>query len=517
MNNPLILTFDVGTQSTRAMLVNKKGDIVDCKQIKYEEPYFSKDIDFAEQKPSFYYECMADVSKKLIKANPKLVKNIKAVTLTVIRDTVLCLDENNKPLRDVIIWLDKREASNDIKFGFFKGLAFRLTNTYEVVKAQTKQSICNWIMEHEPLIWEKTNKYVMLPTYLNYLLTDNLIDSDANQIGHMPFDFKNKCWAKEGGLTRFMFDVPMSKLCDLCKPGDTIGTITKKAHKDTLIPEGLPLIATGSDKGCETLGLSVIDMTKAAVSFGTTTTVQLMTDKYFEPQTNCPSYPAVKKDAWNPEIQIYSGFWMVTWFIKQFCKEEELLAKKRKSVTEAVLQDALREVPPGANGLVLQPYWTPGVSNPMAKGAIIGFNESITKKHIYRAIIEGLDFELYRGLKKMEKRGHTQIKEIRVGGGGSRGDEICQTLSDVMGLPVRRIQTHETCGIGASMIAFVALNEFNDLEEACSSMVRIKDEFMPNSKNHELYMKIYDDVYSKMYKPLEPLYIKIRKIMKGNR
>jgi len=519
MSKPLILTFDVGTQSARAMLVDKEGNILDCKQIKYEIPYFSKEVDYAEQKPSFYYDCISKVSRDLLSSdwNKELIKDIKAVTLTVIRDTVLCLDKDYKPLRDCILWLDKREASNDIKFGAAKGLAFKATKTFEVVKAQTKQSKCNWIMENEPEIWEKTYKYVMLPTYLNYLLTGKLIDSDANQIGHVPFDYKNKCWAKEGGLTRFMFDIPMDKLCDLCRPGDTIGTITKEAHEKTLIPEGLPLIATGSDKGCETLGLSVNDLSKAAVSFGTTSTVQMMSDRYFEPQMNCPAYPAVKKDSWNPEYQIYSGFWMVTWFIKQFCKEEIMISKEKGTIPEVILEDALKQIPPGANGLVLQPYWTAGVANPMAKGAIIGFNESITKKHIYRAIIEGLDLALYEGLKRMEKRGNTEIKEIFVGGGGSSSNMICQTLADVMGLPVKRIQTHEACGIGASMIAFVALNEFKSFDEAVSSMTRVKDEFKPNMKNHELYMNIYNDVYSKMYRHLEPLYIRIRNIMKGSK
>ena len=110
MTDPLVLTFDIGTQSARAVLVNKKGDIVAVKQKKYSEPYYSKNPGWAEQRPDFYYEKMCEAAKELCNANADKLQQIIAVTITCIRDTVVCLDKERKPVRDAILWLDKRIA-----------------------------------------------------------------------------------------------------------------------------------------------------------------------------------------------------------------------------------------------------------------------------------------------------------------------------------------------------------------------------------------------------------------------
>lgn len=510
--NPLILTFDVGTQSTRAMLVNKNGQIENTCQTVYETQYFSKKNGWAEQSPDFYFDNICKVAKELCDENKDKLSRVIAVTLTVIRDTVLCLDKDNKPLRDIILWLDERTAKNDEPYPPFKKLIFKLVKMEETVKNQARNSPCNWIMENEPDVWKKTAKYVMLPTYLNYKLTGRLCDSAANMIGHIPFDYKKREWMGKGGLTREVANIPDDRLCELVPSGEVIGKISKEVCELTGIPEGLELIATGSDKGCETLGLSVLGDGKAAVSFGTTATVQMTVKDYFEPQQFLPSYPAVPNDMYNPEFQVYRGYWMVSWFIKEFAAEEKKEAEEKGWSVERVLDSYLDSVPVGCDGLVLQPYWTPGISNPLAKGAMIGFSDVHTRHHFYRAIIEGIDFALLDGLKMMEKRSGKKVEEIFVGGGGSKSAPICQILSDVMGLPVKCIQTHEACGLGSSMVAFVAKGEFKDYFEASKSMVQVSKVFEPNMKNHELYMNIYDSVYSKMYGKLEPLYKRIRKI-----
>ena len=122
------------------------------------------------------------------------------------------------------------------------------------------------------------------------------------------------------------------------------------------------------------------------------------------------------------------------------------------------------------------------------------------------------DLALYDGLKMMEKRSGKQVKELFVGGGGSKSAPVCRILANVMGLPVKCIQTHEACGLGSSMGAFFAKGEFRDYPEAVKSMVQVSKVFEPDMKEHALYEEIYNSVYSKMYGKLEPLYKKIRKI-----
>ena len=80
----------------------------------------------------------------------------------------------------------------------------------------------------------------------------------------------------------------------------------------------------------------------------------------------------------------------------------------------------------------------------------------------------------------------------------------------MFGLPVRRIQTNEASCLGAAMCAFVSLGEFADYPSAIESMVHRKDVFEPDRQQHELYAKIYHDVYKKYYKTLRPLHKRLR-------
>ncbi len=498
MRDSLVLTFDIGTQSARCLLVKPDGSFADMEQKRYEQPYFSRQPGWAEQAPDFYFETIAALSKALLQRNKDSVGSITAVTITCIRDTVLCLDKNMQPLRDIILWLDKRRAHYRKAFPFVKNVLFHLVGMGETVRNIYRVTAANWIMQNEPELWEKTDKYVLLPTYLNYRLTGNLTDSTANMIGHIPFDYKKRKWQGPNDLSRCVSDVPAEKLCALVPSGATIGTITPEASELTGIPAGLPLIATGSDKGCETLGLSVIHDDRAAISFGTTATLQMAVKEYFEPQKFMPAYPAVPNDMYNPEFEVFRGFWMLSWFIDQFGAADKAEAEKQGISTEQLLDERIKDIAPGCGGLLLQPFWTAGITNPNEKGVIVGFADYHTRYHLYRAIIEGICMELYRGLQVMQKRSGKTIKELFVGGGGAKSDIVCQITADLFGLPVKRIQTHEASAIGSSMAAFVALGTFRDYDDAIAHMVQQKDTFEPNADHHAVYM----DYYHKVYHPL---------------
>ncbi len=511
MSIPLVLTFDIGTQSARAILVNPSGDIVLKAQKRFNPPYFSKNPNWAEQRPDFYWDAICEVSLALKDRAGDLWNDIIAVTSTTIRDSSICVDKNGKPLRDMILWLDKRETSGKIPLPKSREAAFRAVGMREAVELQRKVAACNWIMEYEPEIWAKTHKFIFLSGYITFKLSGKLVDSTANMIGHIPFDYKTQTWQETSNIARCLFDIEPEKLIDLVDPGDLIGGISEEAALRTGIPVGLPIYATGSDKGCETLGLSVTTPGKAAISFGTTATIQIATEDYVEPLKFMPAYPAVIKGIYNPEIQIYRGYWLISWFKNEFAHKEVEQAAKLGVAPEELLNARLREVPAGCEGLMLQPYFTPGVAMPKAKGSVIGFSDVHTRIHIYRAIIEGLNYALMDGMYNLEKRNKTKIDTIYLGGGGSQSDEICQITANMFGLPVYRIQTYEACGLGSSIVAFVSHGIFKDYDEALESMVHIKDVFSPDMKEHEIYDDLYSDIFRKVYKKLEPLYKKYKK------
>ena len=504
--NPLVLTIDLGTQSVRAMLVDKDGNILHKTQYRYEKPYYSLSPGRAEQKPNVYWEAVCYVTNRLRHDARAIWNDIIAVTVTTIRDTCLCVDKNGKPLRDFILWLDKRQCEVKKNLPFLNSALFSISGMKETANLQRRVSACNWIMENEREIWNKTHKFIFISGYLAFMLTGRLVDSVANMIGHIPFNPKTRAWMNKNELSRCIFNVENEKLIELLEPGETLGRITAEAASATGIPKGLPLIATGSDKGCETLGLSCLRPDSAAIGLGTTATIQFTVDKYMEPLPFIPAYPAVLKGHYNPEVQVYRGYWLISWFKKEFALKEIEQAEKLGTTPEALLDIMLKKIPAGCEGLVFQPYFTPGVIMPKARGAIIGFSDVHTRAHIYRAIVEGINFALMDGLYTMQKRGRVDIQKLFIAGGGSQSDAICQIAASMFGLPAYRIQTYEATGLGSSIVAFAAMGVYADAYKAAAKMVHIKDEFLPNKKEHETYQFLYDEIFSRIFGKLLPLY-----------
>jgi sugar (pentulose or hexulose) kinase len=508
---PLILTFDIGTQSARALLVGTDGGIAAKAQKVFERPYYSLRPGWAEQKADFYWDAVCETSLALKQKAPEDWGRVIAVTCTTIRDTALCLDKDNNPLRDAILWLDQRETADE-DMGPIPAagrLAFRMVRKLETVELQRRMSACNWIIKYEPEIWAKTHKFVFLPAWLTAKLSGRLVDSIANMVGHVPFDVKIRTWMKKSDLRRCIFLLEDDKLPELVEPGAKVGAITREAAERTGIPEGTPFIATGPDKGCETLGLSCTGPERAALSFGTTATVEITTDKYIEALPLIPPYPAVLVGAYNPEVEIFRGYWLISWFKKEFCAKELEEAKRLNVSAEELLNERLHDIPPGCEGLILQPYFTPGADMPHARGAMIGFSDVHTRIHIYRAIVEGINFSLIEGLRAIEKQSKLKVKQLYVAGGGSQSREICQITANMFGLPLYRTQTHEVSGMGSALIGFVAMDMFSSYAEAVESMVHVRDEFLPDMEEHKIYDALYEHAYCKVFERLAPLYKEI--------
>ena len=513
MKDHIVLIFDVGTQSSRALLINDHGEILGKCQVKHDPPYVSPRPDWAERDPDQYYRDICACSRGLKEQYPDLFSRIMAASITTIRDTVVCVDREGKPLRPAILWLDKRMAEGRPKMSQMVRMMLKAVGMEETADLQFQKSHCNWIRQNEPEIWEKTDKYLLLSGYLIYCLTGEMVDAAASMVGHIPFDSKTRTWQKTGALTRPVFDVEESKLCRIAESGEVLGTITEQAAADSGLPAGLPLIASGSDKACEILGLGCITKEKAAIGLGTTATVTFTLHQYLEPERFIPPYDSIMEGYFTPEIEIFRGYWLISWFKKEFAEKEVAQAMREGGSAEELLNQRLKEIPAGCDGLLMQPYFTPNVTMPAAKGAMIGFSDVHTRIHIYRAIIEGINFALMDGMRLMERRAGHRFREIRLGGGGSQGDEICQITADMFGIPAVRTQTYEVAGIGCAMAAFVGLGVFSDYWQAVEAMVRTSDVFEPDPGQHEIYEKLYENVFKKIYGRLEDLYQELGKII----
>ena len=507
----VLLSIDCGTQSLRAILFSPTGGLLTKAKTEY-EPYLSAEPGRAEQDPEIFWKSLCDTCRDLRQKEPDLFRKIVGMGITSQRNSMVNVDEDGNPLRPVITWLDQRKAKKVYSPRGIMNLVYHVIGMSEAIVKAQMDGKCNWIRQYQPDIWLKTHKYLQVSGFLNFRLTGNFADSIACQIGHIPFNYKKMRWGTKRDLTSKLFPIESAKLPEVVRPGDTIGTITARASEQTGIPEGIPVIACGSDKGCETIGMGVVNETMASLSFGTTATVQTTSRRYFEPLRFMPAYPAPIPGHYNPEVEIFRGFWMITWFKNEFAYQEILEAKEKGVVPEVILNRLLTQVPPGSMGLMLQPYWGPGLKHPAAKGAMIGFGDIHTKAHVYRAMIEGLAYALLDGLHKIERAGKFKTERVAVSGGASRSDEICHITADIFDLPLVRGKTHETSGLGAAIVTSVGLGIHPSFQAAIEKMVQYNSVFEPNPKNVALYRSLYHRVYQKIYKSLKSLYREIREI-----
>ncbi|NDJ34986.1 MAG: carbohydrate kinase [Chloroflexi bacterium] len=514
MSRDIILAIDNGTQSVRALLFDPQGTLLDRVQV-HVEPYVSPNPGWAEQDTEVYWEALCQACQKLWAQTDIPRDALAGVALTTMRGTVVNIDAAGKVLRPAIIWLDQRRAQVRGRIKGPWGLLFSLLGLQETAAYVQAEAEANWIAQNEPDIWGRTDKYVFLSGWLTMKLTGRIADSIGCQAGYVPFDYKAQEWSKPNDWKwQAVHSLQREMLPDLVPPTETLGTITPQASEATGIPAGLPLIAAAGDKACEIIGSGALTPEIACLSYGTTASVSTTFDNYMEVIPLIPPFPAAVPGAYSPEITVYRGFWMVRWFKQEFGLMERIMAEEHGVEVEALFDEMVHSVAPGSMGLVLQPFWSPGIRypGPEAKGAIIGWGDVHTRAHLYRAIIEGLAYALREGKERIEKRGKVRMRELRIAGGGSQSDAAMQIAADVFGMPASRPHTYEASGLGAAIDAAVGLGLHTDFPTAVAAMTRTGRTFEPVPENHALYEGLYHGVYRKMYDSLRPLYESIRRV-----
>ncbi len=503
MTEDLILAIDNGTQSIRALAFNRHGALVDKAQVALDD-YTHPHPGWMEHDAEAFYTALCRVCQQLWRQNRVKPEQIKAVVPTTQRATVINLDSNGTPLRPAIIWPDQRLAEVRSKRPLIWRILFRLLGLKPTIDALEQACEINWIAQNEPDVWTNTAHFLLLSGYLNYKLTGEIADSIGNQVGYIPFDYKTQDWCKDSDWKWSCMPVRRDQLPRLVQTGARLGRVTQNCASETGIPFETPVIAGAADKACEVLGSGCVDPSVGSISCGTTATINVTHHTYLEPRPFIPPYPAAMPGVFNLEIQIFRGFWMVNWLKSVFGLSKDASPTSKETAIEAYLTATA----PGAEGLVLQPYWNPGLGEPgpEARGSIIGFTDAHTKAHIYRALIEGLAFGLREGKELLEKRGKQPLLYCRVAGGGSQSDGVMQILADVLNIPCERPSTYEASGLGAAILGAVALQMHPTIAEACEQMTGTGERFAPIKVNVQRYDQLYHRVYQRQYRRLKPLF-----------
>ena len=231
---PIVLTVDIGTQSLRAVLVDTEGNLLNMVQDRFEKPYFSPQPNWAEQRADFYWERLCKACRKLRDESGELWQRLKGVSVTTIRDSIICLDKKGIPLRSMILWLDKRKTEHKKKLPLLDRLIYLVAGMKKPNKMIREISAVNWIREYSQNLG-KTENCTSFPYTI--LLCGKLIDSTAGVMSPCPTTIKRRWMKRE--LNYVLFPVEPEAL-RLVEPGDILGEISQ-----TPLPRrhtaGLPL------------------------------------------------------------------------------------------------------------------------------------------------------------------------------------------------------------------------------------------------------------------------------------
>ncbi|NND00242.1 MAG: carbohydrate kinase [Gammaproteobacteria bacterium] len=507
-DEPLFLAIDFGTQSVRAIVFDLHGASLVRAAVPIPAPR-SPEKGWAEQDAEKLWQWLCEACRK---ASSELddATRIKAVAVTTMRATVIPVDASGDALRPAILWPDQRRTKSAPPIGGLNGLLLRIAGVSNTIRFFQSEAEANWLAIHEPDLWHKTSRFLLLSGYFNFRLTGEYRDSASSQIAFVPFDFRRKRWAsKNSWKWQALPWLRREQLPELVMPGDTTGSITTKAAAETGLVAGTPVIAAAADKACEVLGAGGGHRGTACLSYGTAATVNVSCNRYREIAPFIPPYPAAQPDRWNLEKQVSQGFWLVDWFKKEFGQPELEQARSQSVSTESLLDQLLDASAPGAGGLMSQPFWAPGLRSPgpEARGAIIGLNPSSNRADIYRALLEGILYALRQGLEQIGKRlGASEIDNITVTGGGAGSDAVMQLTANIFGRPVSRAAASEASALGSAINAAVGLGYFADYKEAIEAMTLPGQLFNPDPELSQQYETLYQNLYLPLYSNLKPIF-----------
>ena len=502
----LILAIDFGTQSVRALAYSQSGECTAKHQLPIDQ-YQHPEPDWTEHDVEGFWTLLTACCRGLW-AHGVDPAEIAAVVVTTQRATVINLDEMGRPLRPAIIWTDQRRAPPRGRLPWLWRMLFGLLRIRPIVENLEAEAEANWTERHQPELLARTAHFLLLSGYLNYRLTGEIKDSAGSQVGYVPFDFKKQNWCADSDWKWHSMAIKRYMLPTLVSVGETLGAVTAEAAGATGLPEGVPVIAGAADKACEVLGVGALEAGIASVSCGTTATINTTRSQYVEVVPFMPAYPASLPEHFNTEIQVFRGFWMVSWFLEQFGDAERRQAAERGVPAETLLDELLVQTEPGAGGLVLQPFWNPvsGETGPEGRGSIVGFKDFHTRAHVYRALVEGLAFALRSGKERIERRTKTPVSCIRLSGGGAQSDQVAQIVADVLNLPVERFDDCEASGRGAAMVGAAAMGWYPSIAAAGEAMVGETHRITPDPRAAKRYETLYDGQYRPLYGKLKSLF-----------
>lgn len=490
-----VIGVDSGTSSTRAILFDTEGEALAEGRQAYD--VLRPQPGWVEQKAQWWWDALVGSIRKLLENCSVKPSEIQSLAITHQRITAVPVDKSMEPIRNAILWNDIRCSEQNEwalekvgrrqiyqRTGYNPGI-------WTVYKAM-------WLRDHEPDVYDRMDKFLLVQDYLTYKLTGELVTTSSAAVMTGCLDVAHRHQWAEDILSEFGISSDIW-LKTILPGGQIAGKITALAAQATGLPEGLPVVTAAGDQPCGVVGVGVIQPSMLGVNGGTSCSMETCTKQLpLDPDANY-FIEISPMGTYFPENSIYSGgSSLMNWMSTTFSHGAETEGVENWEAFYNMADDA----PPGNWGLMLIPYFS-GATAPYwdldARGVMFGFLMDHSRAHMVRAVMEGLAYETRRQMGFMEKGTGIPISEVRMYGGSARSDLWNQVFSDILGIKLCTTRTVETTALGAAICAAAGVGIYASIDDAAGHMVQIKKEYFPRADHRHLYDRLYHEVYCNFY------------------
>jgi xylulokinase len=500
--NKFVIGLDCSTSAVKAIVWDSKGSPVSTGRspltILHPHPQWH------EQSADSWWDCACSAIREALQTLDPA--QITGLAISHQRETFVPIDAGGNPLRNGILWMDERATEQIDAFaraiapGEFQEITGKpLSGNLSIIKMA-------WIKAHEPEVWSRAAEWLDVHAFLIYKLTGQLSTGWGCADPTGLFDINRNTWSEKICAA---VGLPIDHLPKTYAPGEKIGEITSRAAELTGLPEGISVFAGLGDGQSAALGMNIIQTGDAAISLGTSVITSV-----FSPQkrvsrafrTTCAGVPGT----YLYEMVLLGGTYTVDWFLTNFAGA--------RSIQE--VEKAAQAIEPGAGGLMLVPYWNSVMNpywDPSASGMIVGWRGFHTGDHLYRAILEGIGYEVRLELEGAEQALGSSVERLVVTGGGSKSALWREIIAQITGLPVYRSLTAESAALGAGILAAAGCGLYPDIQTAALAMsAQPADPVLPDSNTQALYDRLYREVYLSLYPNLKATFQHLASITQGN-
>lgn len=499
-----LLGIDAGTTAVKAVLFDLGGNALG--QASQEYRLLTPAPDRVELEPERYWQACCTCIRRVLAETGIDKHQIAGLAISSQGETLIVVNDEGEPLYPAIVWLDNRSGAeaDEIKARFGVEAAFQVSGQPEVTPTWPATKIM-WLRRHEPGVFERAFKFLLLEDYLLYRLTGRYAADFCLYSSSLLLDIRRKAWWAE--MLEFVGLGP-ERLPEIGESGRAVGELTTEAAHQTGLWQGTMAASGGMDQALAALGAGNTRPGLVTESTGGALAIVATLDRpLFDPTSRIPCHTHALPDTYYLLPWCQTAGMALRWFRDVFGEREQ--EKARSSGVDAydLLTAGAARVPPGSEGLVALPHLAGAACpefNPEARGVWFGIGLHHTRAHFVRAILEAVAYMLRRNLELLGNLG-VPAQEIRALGGGARSPLWNQIKADVLGMPVVTVASQEVACLGAAILAGAAVGLHPSPQAAAEELVSIKERWQPDPANKPTYDRSYEK-YVRLYDSVEGLF-----------